>query len=116
MPKTRSKRDEIPGGRWREPEARRVLERWRKSGLSASAFARSSGLASAQRLSWWRKRLEKADASKLAPLTFIPVEVAGAAVATVVRLPGGVALELMDATAVPAAWIAALATELKRQS
>jgi hypothetical protein len=60
----------------------------------------------------------RADAVALAPLTFIPAAVtgAGAAAATIVRLPGGVALEVTDVTAVPTSWIAALAAELKRQS
>ena len=86
--------------------------------MSASAFARANGLANPQRLNWWRKRLEKADAGALAPLTFIPAEVIGApATATVVvRLPGDVALELANVAAVPASWVAALAAELKRHS
>jgi transposase-like protein len=109
--------EEIPVGRWREPDARRVVARWRESGLSACAFARANGLADEQRLSWWRKRLEKkGETTALAPLTFIPAEMTGAAAATVVRLPGGVVLELADVAAVPASWIATLAAELKRQS
>ena len=108
--------DEIPVGRWREEAARRVLDQWRASGLSASEFARANGLANPQRLSWWRKRLEKSDAGALAPLTFIPAEVTGAAAGTVVRLPGDVILELADAATVPASWVAALAVELKRRS
>ena len=117
MGRNRNARGEIPGGRWREATARRVLARWRESGLSASAFARASGLANPQRLSWWRRRLERSDVGALAPLTFLPAEVTGAGGgATVVRLPGGVVLELADAAAVPASWVAALAGELKRQS
>ncbi len=106
---------EMPVGRWREPQARRVLRWWRDSGLSARAFARSHGL-NAQRLLWWRKRLEASEGTALAPLTFIPAVVTGAAAATVVRLPGGVSLELADVTSVPANWIAALAAELTRLS
>ena len=93
-----------------------MLAQWRASGLSASAFARANGLANPQRLTWWRRRLEKSGAGALAPLTFIPAEVTGAGAATVVRLPGDVVLELTDAAAVPASWVAALAAELKRQS
>jgi hypothetical protein len=84
--------------------------------LSASAFARVNGLANPQRLCWWRKRLGESDAMALAPLTFIPAAVTGAAAATIVRLPGGVALEVADVSVVPTSWIAALAAELKRQS
>lgn len=109
--------EEIPLGRWREPEARRVVALWRESGLSACAFARANGLADEQRLSWWRKRLEKkGETTALAPLTFIPAELTGTAAAAVVRLPGDVVLELADVAAVPTSWVAALASELKRQS
>ncbi|MEP6652841.1 MAG: hypothetical protein ABJA82_05755 [Myxococcales bacterium] len=100
----------------REAEARRVLARWGESGLSASAFARVNGVANPQRLCWWRKRLTKSDAATLAPLAFIPAAVTGAAVTTVVRLPGDVVLELADVTAVPTTWVAAVAAELRRQS
>ena len=116
MRKNRNASDDIPVGRWRETAARRVLARWRESGMSASAFARANGLANPQRLNWWRKRLDQPSGRALAPLTFIPAEVTGAAAATVVRLPGGVVLELAEAAAVPTSWVAALAAELKRQS
>ena len=106
---------EISGGRWREPQAREVLQRWRESGLSGSAFARAHGL-NPQRLLWWRKRLESADETALAPLTFIPAEVTGAAAAVIVRLPGGVVLEVAHPAAVPARWVAELAAEMKAQS
>lgn len=105
----------MPVGRWREPQARRALRWWRDSGLSASAFARAHGL-NAQRLLWWRKRLKPSAEPALAPLTFIPAEVTCAAAAAVVRLPGGITVELADVAAVPTGWIAALAAELKRQS
>jgi hypothetical protein len=109
--------EEIPVGRWREQEARRVLALWRESGLSACAFARVTGLPSEQRLNWWRKRLDKKmETTALAPLTFIPVTVTGGAVAVLVRLPGGVVLELADVAALPTEWIARLAAELKGQS
>jgi len=106
---------EVPGGRWRETQARRVLRWWSDSGLSASGFARAHGL-NPQRLRWWRKRLGTRDETVLAPLTFLPAEVTGVGAATVVRLPGGVAVELGDVGAVPTSWIAALAAELRRQS
>jgi hypothetical protein len=106
---------EIPSGRWREAEARRVLRWWGDSGLSASGFARAHGL-NPQRLLWWQKRLKSSEARALAPLTFLPAVVTGAVTATVVRLPGGVVVELADVAAVPTSWIAALAAELRRQS
>ena len=115
MSKKQDTTTEIPAGRWREPQARRVLRRWQESGLAAAAFARVNGL-NPQRLLWWRKRLEESGEGAEAPMSFIPGEVAGGAAATIVRLPGGVALELADAAVVPTAWIAALARELKGQS
>ena len=105
----------IPSGYWRETQARRVLRWWSDSGLSASGFARTHGL-NPQRLLWWRKRLKSSEETALAPLTFIPAVVTAGAAATVVRLPGGVAVELADVAAVPTSWIAALAAELRRQS
>jgi hypothetical protein len=89
---------------------------WRESGLSACAFARAHGLSDEQRLNWWRKRLEKKGETALAPLTVIPAELTGAAAAAMVRLPGDVVLELADVATVPTSWVAALASEVKRQS
>jgi hypothetical protein len=43
-------------------------------------------------------------------------ELTGVSPAAVVRLPGDVVLELADVSAVPTSWVAALASELKRQS
>jgi hypothetical protein len=75
----------------------------------------------AQRLLWWRKRLEATGDERSArggavppALTFIPatlVSTASAASVTV-RLPGGVCVEIGDPAAVPAAWIAAVVAEL----
>ena len=52
---------------WTEVQAREALDAFRRSGLTASAFARQRGV-SVHRLQYWRKRL---DASP--PLTFLPV-------------------------------------------
>lgn len=46
---------------WSEDEARAVLGRWRRSGLTAAAFARQQGF-SATRLGYWAKRLGGEDA------------------------------------------------------
>lgn len=58
--------DEAPerGGwkQWTEEEARQTLAEWEESGSSLVAFARGRGISS-QRLSWWRKRLNKPGAS-----------------------------------------------------
>jgi hypothetical protein len=71
---------EMPLGRWREPQARRALRWWRDSGLFGERFARAHG-PNAQRLLWWRKRVKPSAKTALAPLTFIPAEVTGAAAA-----------------------------------
>jgi len=80
------------------------------------AFAGEHGVG-AQRLYWWRKRLEsKMDdvATSVAPLTFIPAAVssAGSTARLVLRLPGGVEIEATGADAVPADWVAALVRAL----
>ena len=106
---------EIPGGRWRAPEARRVLKWWRDSGLTAGEFARVNGL-NVQRLIWWRKRLVEIKTVAVGPPSFVPVQVTAGPRSTIVRLPGGIAVEILDVAAVPPAWIGALAAELKRQS
>ena len=92
-----------------------MLRWWHDSSLSASAFARTHGL-NPQRLLWWRKRLKSSKETALAPLTFIPAEVTGATASVVLRLPGGVVIELADAAGVAPSWISALVAELKRQS
>ena len=64
--------------RWSEHEARSALAAWRKSGLSIEKFAQERGLV-AQRLYWWRKRLEGpagAAAKAAPPMTLLPVQVA----------------------------------------
>jgi transposase-like protein len=47
--------------RWTESYAREVLDRAKKRNLSDSAVARELGV-SPQRVYWWRKRLEAAEA------------------------------------------------------
>ena len=89
-----------------------------------AAFAREHGMGT-WRLGWWRKRLEETDAertkeggaSSLAPLAFVPATVtrSGPARPIAVRLPGGVEVEAEDVSALPAAWVAALARELGRR-
>jgi hypothetical protein len=97
---------------WNETTAARVLTAWRESGMPMGRFARANGLG-AERLRRWEKRIEgRADLATagVAPLTFIPAAVLGAARA-VVRLPGGVELE-GDAASLPPEWVAALARAL----
>lgn len=56
------------GRRWGTNEAREVLAQWRRSGQSASAFARARGF-SAMRLSYWAKRLASESAVRFVPIT-----------------------------------------------
>jgi transposase-like protein len=97
---------------WNKKTAARVLAAWRESGMPLSRFARANGLGM-ERLRRWGKRIEGGEDARtagVAPMTFIPAAVLGAARA-VVRLPGGVELE-GDAAALPADWVAALARAL----
>jgi transposase-like protein len=64
-----SGRSEKRGRRWGADEAREVIAQWRRSGQSASAFARARGF-SAMRLSYWAKRL-----SSDAAVRFVPIAV-----------------------------------------
>jgi len=96
---------------WTEDEARQVLDKWRRSGLTIAAFARERRM-SAPRLYWWRNRLPKtvaaASAMSLVPAKLVaPSEMSPA----VIRLPSGVAIEM---TNVSPRWIAAIVAELER--
>src|SRR5436309_11698481 len=55
----------------REPHWRRVLARWRRSGLSVRAFCRAEGV-SEPSFYGWRRKLDQADHKKPA---FLPVHV-----------------------------------------
>lgn len=57
--------------RWRSEEAREVLDRWRKSGVSLLSFSRESGIGY-QGLLAWRKKLNKSESSD-----FVRINVAG---------------------------------------
>ena len=57
---------------WKEPQARAVLGEWRRSGLSAAAFARSRGL-STMRLWYWSKRLGVTTAGRDQAVDFVAV-------------------------------------------
>ena len=63
-------------GKWSEVEARGVLEAWRRSGLVLERFAKQRGLV-AQRLRWWRKKLNRAERALAAPLmpALLPIRV-----------------------------------------
>jgi hypothetical protein len=96
---------------WTEEDARRILGEWTASGLPLYPFARTRGI-TPQRLAWWRDRLTKGSAG---PVLLAPARVTAGPVVlstsggVVVRLPGGVTLELGD---VSPGWVATLIREL----
>src|SRR5947209_5838344 len=55
----------------REPYWRRVLARWRRSGLSVRAFCRAEGV-NEPRFYWWRRKLGQTRPEETA---FVPVHV-----------------------------------------
>lgn len=67
-----------------------LIERWRASGMSMLAYCRERHISYTQ-LVRWRRRLEGETASQ--PLTLIPM-MPKASNTLVVRLPGGVAIEV----------------------
>lgn len=70
---------------WREDEARAVLAELAASGESVAAFARRKGL-SPQRLSYWRHRLDVADAVRFVPVALAaPSASSDAAIEILVR-------------------------------
>jgi hypothetical protein len=111
----------LAGRRWRQEDAEVVLATWEKSGLSLSGFAVEQGV-NVQRLSWWRKQLEKRGRvgrsrrkRRAAAVSFIPAVMSGSPPMVVLRLPRGVEIEVADAAAVPPAWLAATVKALEGQ-
>lgn len=112
------KPSELERRRWKAADARRVLSAWRASGLSMSAFAAQRGL-EAQRLSWWKARLRDWDPNESAVKARPVMRLVEAVVRSrpgeaqaVVRLPGGVVVEVMDTSAVSPQWLAGLGAGL----
>lgn len=84
-----------------------MVEAWRRSGESATAFAHRHGLR-AKRLVYWSKRLAARGPGR--SVSFVPAAVVGLEeTAAVIRTPGGIAIELASATP---AQIAAVASAL----
>lgn len=107
---------------WSAEEARRVLEEWRASGLALGRFARERGIG-AERLRWWKKRLgdwkEKAGGSEgvgLVPMVLSEPEPVGAAgkASVVVRVPGGIVVEVEESAGVSTEWLVKLVSQLSR--
>jgi hypothetical protein len=62
------------GRRWRESDARVLVEAWRRSGQSIWRFAQQHGMGG-QRLRYWVVRLTQAQESEPVPLQFHPVHI-----------------------------------------
>jgi transposase-like protein len=88
---------------WSEAEGRAVIEAWRRSGDSRSAFARRHGL-QAKRIRYWAARLSRAE-EPTGTLALVPATVVGAELSAVIRV-GEVTIELSSATPEQVATIA----------
>ena len=89
------------------------------AGQTQAAFAREHGLRQ-QRLSWWRSQLQarEVDAAEAGQVRFVPAVVRPAArtrvdAGAVVRLAGGVMVEISEASP---QWVAALVRELSEEA
>jgi len=80
---------------WSEAEGRAVIEAWRRSGESRSAFAKRHGLQT-KRLRYWAGRLSRAE-GPARTLTLVPATVVGAELSAVIRV-GEMTIELSNAT------------------
>jgi hypothetical protein len=119
---TAAKRQARRWQQWSPEEAQEVLKEWRASGLALGRFARQRGLG-AERLRWWKKRLgdwsEKGSGTQRG--TLVPVVLTGQApavearrVPVVVRVPGGMVVEVAEPAAVSAEWLAGVVSQLSR--
>ena len=76
---------------WSEAEARTQLAAFRRSGMTASAFARSHGV-STNRLEYWKKRLARDDAD----VTFVPVTLPASSSVAIEITVGDVTVRVPD--------------------
>ena len=81
---------------WKEPEARRALMEWRRSGLSAAAFCAREGY-SETRLRYWSARLAAPQAEPLPTVSFVPVALGATQRARYIEIErGGVVLRVRE--------------------
>jgi hypothetical protein len=120
---TRGRTAKRQARRWRQwspEEAQGVLAEWRASGLPLGRFARQRGVG-AERLRWWKKRLGDwseagGEVPALVPMVLsepVPAVAAGKA-PVVVRVPGGMVVEVAEPAAVSAEWLAVVVSQLSR--
>jgi hypothetical protein len=81
---------------WKEPEARRALTGWRRSGLSAAAFCAREGY-SETRLRYWCARLDEQQDERLPTVSFVPVPMGTSQRARHIEIErGGVVLRVRE--------------------
>jgi hypothetical protein len=83
---------------WKEPEARKALAAWHRSGLSAAAFCAREGY-SERRLRYWSERLAEHPTalSSVSPVSFVPVAVSEVQRARTLEIErGGVVLRVRE--------------------
>lgn len=101
--------------RWNYEQGKQVIEEWRQSGLSMSAFARERGL-NTQRLYYWRERVEGGGSgasegrSKLVPGVVVGVGGNGVSV----ELTRGVVVEAATTANLDVEWLVRLVVALER--
>jgi hypothetical protein len=103
--------------KWRAADARRILARWRASGLSLNAFSRENRIGR-KRLRWWKQQLadwgeDKAAIVGLAPA--VPISAGTNAAAVSIRLAEGTCIEVDSCSAVSPEWISRLMRGLGRR-
>lgn len=93
------------GKRWNAADGEAAVSAWRASGESISAFARRHGI-DAQRICWWRDRLEdRAEAAALVPVRIT----SSMGVAVAVRVIAGAhEVEVIEPARTSPEWMAAL--------
>jgi transposase-like protein len=96
--------------RWTAAYARTVLDEWKSSGESSTAFARRLGV-SAQRLLWWRARLAEAESGGRSSLVPVVVRATASACPILVTTPTGVRIEINEVDASTSTWVAAVLGE-----
>lgn len=117
---TSSEWNRLRSKRWTSPDARRVLDAWKRSGVSVQAFAREHGL-NEQRVGWWKKRFavwregaRSEESPAFAPAVVTGESEEGGAAQVTIRFATGTVIEVADTTLVPAAWITKLVAGLPR--
>lgn len=99
------------GRRWTAEVAQQVLAAHEASGESLARFARRQGVP-VQRLHWWRRRLSDWERPARAEATLVPAIIECADRAAVKLQVGAVTVEVFEARAVSASWLAELVRAL----